>query len=256
MSRLAIAIAVCTLSSATFAQPADGKQAAAERFAEGQRHFEAGEYLAAATDFEEAYKLDPDPVYLYNTAQAYRHGSACARAADYYRRFLEVVPNPPNLEKVQHYLHDLDACAKVESSGDSSATKPVEPATPAPAPVVTLARVDEPVVHDARPLAISAAGIALVAAGAWFTHDVSTLEGYSTAQCPSGSMCQWDATKQARAADLQHRGTRATDLSIVGYGAGGAAVITGIALYYLSGHRNAAIQHVDGGAVVVTTLSF
>src|ERR1700679_3405566 len=104
MKRL-IATFVCTaVASAAHGQPADpptpdapapapapaptDKDAAAARYAQGQQHFSAGEDLDAADDFEAAYALDHDPVYLYNIAQAYRLGIACARAADFYRKFL------------------------------------------------------------------------------------------------------------------------------------------------------------------------
>jgi tetratricopeptide (TPR) repeat protein len=105
------------------------KKAAAARFLDGQRQFNDGHFIDAADEFNAAFALDADPVYLYNSAQAYRRGGACARAADYYRRFLIAVPNPPNLDKVQHYLHDLDACVKAET--------PTTPETPTTAPTTT-----------------------------------------------------------------------------------------------------------------------
>lgn len=217
------------------------KQQAASRFLDGQRKFNEGSFIEAAEAFNAAYELDADPVYLYNSAQAYRRGGACARAADYYRRFLAVVPNPPNLDKVLHYLGDLDACVRAEASSTAE-TPPAAPVAPPPAPVapvapqkVEVAPPPDPRARKLRMLGVATAigGIAVVGVAAWFTHDVSTLEGYSNALCPQTMLCQWDASKQQRAENLSSRGDRATALAITGYGLGGAALVTGVTLYIL-----------------------
>ncbi len=238
--------------------PAANKAAAATHFAEGQQRFNAGSFLPAAEEFEAAYELDPDPVYLYNIAQAYRRGSACARAADYYRRFLAVVPNPPNLAKVTRYLDELDACAKAETPVvEAPQPKPVPVAPPTP---LRIRAHDDPGRFERHlGLAVSIAGVAVLGLGAWFTHDVHTLEGYGDALCAPGVMCEWDAGKQARAADLQQRGDRATTLSFGAYALGGAALVGGAVLYML-GNRTPSEQieivPVQGGGVAVTTFAF
>jgi tetratricopeptide (TPR) repeat protein len=259
-----IALVLATVAPVR-AQPAsdDHKQAAAAHYAEGQRHFAAGEWLRAAGEFEAAYASDPDPVYLYNTAQAYRRGSACARAAESYRRFLAAVPNPPNLDKVHRYLAELDACAKVESVPTNAEPQPamVEP-TAAPAkPAVTI----DPTAGRGRRrlgIAIGLGGVALLGVGALFTHDVQTLEGYRRAICAGvmpGATCAWDATKQARATDLQHRGDRATALELSSYALGGAAVVGGIVIYLLGDRvprERLAAMPITGGGMVVTRFTF
>ena len=232
-------------------------------FTEGSKHFEAGEFFVAAQEFEAAYALFPDPVYLYNIAQAYRRGSACGRAADYYRKFLAVVPNPPNLDKVNRYLTELDACAKVEDSG-----KPVEPPAPVkdePKPPTPTPMVVDPTAgrfERRLGIAIGIAGVAALGAGAWFTHDVHTLEGYSAAQCnpASATTCNWNSSQQARAEDLKHRGDRASALEIGGYALGAAAVISGVTLYVLGDRvpreHPVAVVPLSGGGAVVTSFSF
>jgi hypothetical protein len=292
--RVCLSLTVCVLvaltASRAWAQPADGqspvvtpaptpaappaappapptvdKQAATVQYDEGQRKFAAGDdYLGAAADFEAAYALDPDPAYLYNIAQAYRLGSACAKAADYYRRFLAVVPNPPNLDKVNHYLDELDACAKAESSAVDTPVVVTPP--PVIVPVAKPIPPRDPAIDSGlrfkRRLGISigVAGVAALAVGAWFTHDVHTLEGYSSAICASGTACTWDSSKQSRAEDLDRRGDRATHLSI-GLYAGGAAAILGGAVLYVLGDREpheqaVSIVPLQGGAAALARFEF
>lgn len=241
----------------------DAHATAAAHFAEGQKHYAASEWLAAAQEFEAAYAAERDPVYLYNAAQAYRLGSACARAAEYYRRFLDVVPDPPNLEKVQRYLAELDACSKVESkAGPNDAPKPDKGDVP---PIVVPTPQSRIVIDPSAGrrehrigIAIGLGGLALVAGGAWFTHDVQTLEGYSRAICPAApATCAWSAAKSARATDLQHRGDRAAALEVSSYALGGAALIGGI-VFYLAGDRvpRERIVPVAGGALITTARAF
>jgi len=237
--------------------PTSPKANAAARYTAGQQKFDAGDFLGAATEFEAAYALDPDPVYLYNTAQAYRRGSACARAADYYRRFLAVVVNPPNLDKVHHYLSELDACAKAETVEEPATTHDVVPSQPATTPS-TLA--PQPTVERARPmgipLAVAGAGVVALAVGGWLTHDVNTLEGYSQALCAPGMTCQWDASKQARAENLQSRGNRDSAISITGYAVGGAAIATAVFLYVFGAREPVSITPLASGAAISGGFAF
>jgi|HubBroStandDraft_6_1064221.scaffolds.fasta_scaffold459332_1 tetratricopeptide (TPR) repeat protein len=236
--------------------PTSPKANAAERYKAGQYKFDAGEFLDAASEFEAAYALDPDPVYLYNTAQAYRRGSACARAADYYRRFLAVIANPPNLDKVRHYLSELDACAKAESVEEPTPHEivPVQPAT-----VVMTSAAPPTAEGDRRigiPLAVASAGVVALAVGGLLTHDVGTLETYSQALCAQGMTCQWDASKQARADSLQSRGNRDSAISISAYGVGGAAIVTAALLYMFGPREPVAITPIASGAAITGSVAF
>src|ERR1700689_5536916 len=80
--------------------------------AEGQQLYSHGKFIEAAERFAAANDLEPDPAYLFNPARAYRFGNACAKAADYSRRFLAAVPNPPSPDKLHRYIDDMDACVK------------------------------------------------------------------------------------------------------------------------------------------------
>ena len=269
--RLVVVVVLVAICSAAHAQPdpdATGsaaaespKAAAQDHFAAGQKQFDAGEYLPAANEFEAAFALDPDPVFLYNAAQAYRLGSACARAADYYRRFLAAVPNPPNLEKVQHYLHELDACVKAEAA--ETPTQPTEstPAQPIAAPPMSVTTSTQPPQLDGRrpmavPIAVASGGIAALALAGVLTHDVQTLEGYSQALCSPGVICQWDTSKQSRADDLQSRGRRDSAIAIAAYSLGGAALVASALLYVLLPREPVAITPFPNGGAISTIIEF
>src|SRR5689334_1129174 len=105
-----LVIVVLLATSVAYAQPAKIKAEAAAR--EGQQRYQAGEFALAAERFELAFSLDPDPAYLFNLAQSYRLGKACAKAAAAYRKLLGLVASGPNTAKVQSYVEEMDACAK------------------------------------------------------------------------------------------------------------------------------------------------
>src|SRR5437868_2731123 len=84
------------------------KATAAAAYREGQRHYTAGDYPGAAASFLAAYDADPDPVYLFNAAQAFRFAGDCAQAATHYRRFLAAVASAPNLDRVRANLDEME----------------------------------------------------------------------------------------------------------------------------------------------------
>jgi hypothetical protein len=135
--RLAICVLVCSLGVAhadTLAQTA-----AADAYRDGQRHYAAGEYPAAAASFLAAHDSVPDPVYIFNAAQAFRFAGDCIQAASHYRRFLAAVSTAPNLDRVRGYLDEMDACAK-------RLAPPPQP----PAPPRTAAAAARPAAPDDR----------------------------------------------------------------------------------------------------------
>ena len=259
-----LVLASLLIAGTAFAQAKTDKELAADDYADGQKEFVAGDYLPAAAKFEAAYALDPDPVYLYNAAQAYRKGSACARAAENYRKFLAIVPNPPNLDKVTKYIDELDACAKADSAPEVppvAAPAPVMPVpppvipTPKPAPVLVTREHPNAALERHAGIGLGAGGIVLLAVGIAFTHDVHALEDASAALC---NACTWSAAKQQRADDLQHRGDRDSKLAVASYAVGGAALVSGVVLYVIGSRAPETYFEPapGGGGSVVTRFRF
>jgi len=61
---------------------------------EGARLFVAKSYEGAIKQYSQAYRLDPQPRYLFNIGQAYRRMGLAAEATEYYQRYLTDEPKP------------------------------------------------------------------------------------------------------------------------------------------------------------------
>jgi tetratricopeptide (TPR) repeat protein len=82
--------------------------------------YKAGNYLEAATELNVAYTLQPQPVYLFNIAQAYRKALRAQAAKVMYERFLEMAPNHALAQEARGYMIDMDALARAEKARDTA----------------------------------------------------------------------------------------------------------------------------------------
>lgn len=242
MRRTVIAMLVVGLyAQLASAQPAGrDKDAADAAYTEGQQHYAGGEFLRAAEQFEAAYALDPDPAYLFNIAQAYRLGNACAKAAAFYRQFLGAVSNPPNLAKVQQYIEQSDACARTQPPALDEPAPRVEP----PSSARPIAPPEPSAPHDPGRtkrwigIGTTAVGVMFVGLGVKFTGDVSGFEDERealTAGCTPDRvpLCEWTPALEASAAAAEQSGASASRKAITMYTLGGVALAAGITLYVL-----------------------
>src|SRR5579884_1611596 len=96
------------------APPSPEAAQATDAFAAGQKAYQAKDYITAAGHFEDAYKLDPNPLYLFNAAQVYRLANACQKAIDLYQDFLAKVKEQKlevsGIDQVNGYIVGLRAC--------------------------------------------------------------------------------------------------------------------------------------------------
>lgn len=90
--------------------------AAAKRFKGGQRWIDQGDYAAAIAEFEEAYRLDPQPVHLYNLGVAHHQNGDRDQAIDYYRQYLAAEPAGKLAPDAERYLYQLEAAATAEKA--------------------------------------------------------------------------------------------------------------------------------------------
>ena len=272
---LGIALVVVLACGVGHAGPRTPAQAAAARaYAEGQARYDAKDYLGAANRFAEAYSHDPDPVYLFNLAQAYRFAKRCRDAADGYRRFLAAAPDAPNKDKVEHYVAEMDACARTQ--GEPTAATDTDqagtPAVPAPdgsgattapprddatAGVTSLhvAGQAEPEAHDGlRTLGYVAGGVGIAALGlgGYFTWDISRITHDRDRACPAATICDGGVLEH-----FDDRGHRAEIGEAMAYSIGGALLVAGVALVVLGHHRHAiALAPERDGVVAVGAFTF
>lgn len=253
-------VVVGLLAGVAAAQPAPDKAAAQAAFAEGQQRYAAGEYLPAAVKFEAAFAADPDPVYLFNVAQAYRLGNACGKAATYYQRFLEAVPNPPNLENVKQYIEQSEACAKASGTLEPGAlpSGPTDPIIVAP-PIDPPATADPGRTKRWVGIGLMFVGGAAIGAGIYFNTEIGRISD-ERAIAKAEAMCTvMDPCDAGYLSDYDDRGDSAELKEIVAFSVGGVAVIGGLALYIMGRNpegSSVAIVPTSGGAVAVSSFRF
>ena len=89
-------------------------------------HYNLDEFAPALAEFREAYRLKPDPSFLFNIAQCHRKLGETDAALDFYRKYLRSLPDAPNRADVERIVADLR----------SRQTSAPAAAMPAPAPLV------------------------------------------------------------------------------------------------------------------------
>ena len=92
------------------------KQEAKARFVSGQSHYNLNEFAEALLDFKEAYRLLPDPVFLYNLGQCERQLGHLEEAVRFYRSFLREQPKAPNRQEVVHKIDEMEAGLKTRQA--------------------------------------------------------------------------------------------------------------------------------------------
>jgi len=117
------------LSSTAVAQPAppDPKAEAKTHVDLGTRLFDAQQYGKAAEEYQQAYLLDPQPLYLYASAQALRLDGNCTRALRSYRAYLRTNPSPQDADKAQK---NIDRCEQDLKDHPPVVDPKVGPVTP------------------------------------------------------------------------------------------------------------------------------
>jgi len=247
MKALALACLVLWSSSA-FAQP--NKVEAETAYNSGQSLYLKEDYEGAAKQFKTAYDLDPDPVYLFNIAQALRLGNKCKAAGDYYKRYLSEAKNAPNTDAVKAYIVEVDECAK--SQQQPVVAPPVDPQPqPIPKPIERPRSKQRLIGYG-----VGGVGVLGVGLGFYFMSRVSDLEGQADAVCPN-PCTQWDVAKTEKRASIDDKAHLREKLMIGSWIAGGAAIAAGVYLIVTGGEQTespVAITPTRNGAMV--SLSF
>lgn len=125
MKRPIAALLACSLAFSSPLAFGDDKDEAKVHFAAGQEAYKGGAYEKAISEFEEAYKLDKNPVYLYNIAVAYELWGKPDKAAKYYEKYL---PDADPKEKAE--LEAKIKVLKAEKGEAKPEEKPKEAAKP------------------------------------------------------------------------------------------------------------------------------
>lgn len=252
MKTLAI-IGLLLLASTALAQP--DRVEAEKAYKYGQALYVKEDYEGAAKQFKAAYDLDPDPVYLFNIAQAYRLGERCKDAGDYYRRYLDAAARAPNEDAVKAYIIEVDACAKKQVPLVVDRPQVEAPETvldPQPAPIV-----DAPPRSKKRVAGYIVTGGGVIAAGVGFYSmtRISALEQDASDIC--NPCTTWGDEEQRERERIDDKAALHEKLMIGSFIAGGAAIAAGVYLIVTGGEQresSVAITPTRHGAIV--SLSF
>jgi tetratricopeptide (TPR) repeat protein len=139
---------------ATLAHADGGRDLEAKRrYEEGTKAFNLGEFQRAVDEYRQAYNARPEPVFLYNIAQAYRLANNLPQALFFYKSYLHSDPSSPNRIEVEDRIRKLEQQVREQQvvttqppntpvSPDarprpSSDTAPSEPSARAPLPATS-----------------------------------------------------------------------------------------------------------------------
>lgn len=224
-----------------------GKQSAEAHYHKGMKAYTLGRFAEAIEEFEQAYELRSEPVFLYNIAQSHRQNNSPQRAIFFYRRYLEADPEAKNRAEVEKRIKDMETQlnAKTETAAapqagpaptpPPAASPPVTQPAPAAAatPTTAAAQVQAepaPSVSSGHGLrvtgvALGAVGVVGMAAGIYFGLHANSLYGEATKPNTVYDYSKDQSSKTFRTMEW------------VALGVGGAAIATGAVLYYMGASR-------------------
>ena len=236
MKSLLILVVMASVASAGPEMAADDK----ELYARGTKHYDLGEYAAAIDSFRASYDLVPQPLLLFDIAQAYRQLRDCGHARTFYKSYLRNLPAADNRDKVERFLADMDAC--VTTTEREHSANP-----PAPREVVPRSRA-----LLVGGLVTSILGLAAAGTAVYFSNDASNQARYIESLCQFG--CDGADIK-----GVDQRGRDAARNAVTLYAVGGTLFATGVGMVLWAAFRSdeaITIAPVPGGATVSKTVRF
>jgi tetratricopeptide (TPR) repeat protein len=132
---LVVVTAALSIAASARAQQSDDVKEAEARFASGQGHMGRSEYAPAIADFEEAYRRNPDPKYLFSLGEANRFAGNPERARFYYKSYVDNVPDASNRAEVDADIATVEQQIAAKKAAAEAPPPPPKPAVVAPAPV-------------------------------------------------------------------------------------------------------------------------
>lgn len=137
-------------------------QEARQHFQIGKSLYDAGRFVEAAAEFDQAYKKSGRPQLLYNLYVAHRDSSNWAQAVESLRGYLEKVPDAPDRINLRARLKSMEEAAARDAEQKRQLEAEAERQRQADAAPKT--RVER--VRSWVPMILMGAGGALVAGGA------------------------------------------------------------------------------------------
>jgi hypothetical protein len=148
-------IALCVLEVSAVRADKETKSAVRMHYDSGISHYNLQEYRDALADFKAAYRLKPDPAFLFNIAQCQRQLADFASAAASYRAYKREVPESPHRAEVERLIGEMDKAVQDQRLRQpptgTEAPKP-EPQSTTTTPGVVAAVTESPAPRSDKPL--------------------------------------------------------------------------------------------------------
>ncbi len=248
----------------------DPKVEAKAHFDKGNTHYNLGEFDDAIAEFKTAYQLSSAPGLLFNIAQSYRLKKDYEEASQFYKTYLRLKPDAANRGEVEERIKEMDHLIEEQKAnaispphgtippeGDGG-TKP-PPIDQKPLEQKPDLKIDRGEHEDGRSLktagiATAATGGALLITGLVFGGMASSSASALDKLSPDHGT--WSSAQQ----DKYDAGKRDNTIAIISFVAGGAALATGGALWYLGYHKDSsasvAVVPTHGGTAVAVGWRF
>lgn len=123
----------------------EARATAKRAYQRGTAQYKQDHYDEAIAEFEAGYKAVPQPVFLFNIAQAYRLSERVDKALEYYKRYLEEAPTAPNRKEVEDRIAALDKIIADKKKAEQELLAAQQHPEPEPAPPPLLAAPIAPV---------------------------------------------------------------------------------------------------------------
>jgi tetratricopeptide (TPR) repeat protein len=114
---------------------ARAEETAAELYKRATAQYNLGKFLDAAKGYERVFEIHPDPVILYNIAQAYRlAGGNEEKALFFYKSYRAQVPKAQNRAEVEERIATLE---RIVTEQKTARERPPNEPTPRPTPTTS-----------------------------------------------------------------------------------------------------------------------
>lgn len=114
-----IMVGLLAVAGPSIAQPPsaeDARNQAREHFERAVRAQNFGNYDDAVREYQAAFELTHDPVYLFNIGQTYRAKGDRRTALEFYKKYIEADPNGEGVASARSHIDTLEKELKAEAA--------------------------------------------------------------------------------------------------------------------------------------------